>query len=261
MTGSSPLRIGLSWWIMGIPLLIFLAIPLVALLLQTNLDTLIQNLLQPQVYQALWLSLKTSFLSLLVTVTLGTPLAFLLAHRTFPFKRLVDTLVDLPMVLPPAVAGVALLMAFGRNGLIGQYLGVQIPFTQLAVVMAQVFVAAPLYVRAAIIGFNRMDRDLEEAAILDGAQTRDVMRYVTLPVTGPALLGGAALTWARALGEFGATIIFAGNLQGRTQTMPLAIYLGFELDTSMALTLSVLLLAGSFLVLFLLRRTLTPDAS
>ncbi len=258
MPPSSPLRPGLSWWFMGLPLLIFLAVPLLALLLQTNLQELAENLLKPPVYRAIWLSLKTSVLSLLITVILGTPLAFLLARRTFPLKRLVDTLVDLPMVLPPAVAGVALLMAFGRNGLIGQHLGLQIPFTQIAVVMAQVFVAAPLYIRAAIIGFSRMDRDLEEAAILDGAKTWDVLRYVTLPVTGSALLGGAALTWARALGEFGATIIFAGNLQGRTQTMPLAIYLGFELDTSLALTLSVLLLTLSFFVLLLLRRTLQP---
>lgn len=255
---GSPLRLGPSWWLMGLPMLVFLAIPLIALLRQTSLTELAANLVQPPVYEAIWLSLKTSLLSLIITVLLGTPLAFLLARRAFPLRRLADTLIDLPMVLPPAVAGVALLMAFGRNGLAGQYLGIQIPFTQLAVVMAQVFVSAPLYIRAAIIGFNRVDRNLEDAAVLDGAATHDVLRYITLPVTGPALLGGAALAWGRALGEFGATIIFAGNLQGRTQTMPLAIYLGFELDTSLALTLSALLLVLSFLILLLFRRTLTP---
>jgi molybdate transport system permease protein len=147
-------------------------------------------------------------------------------------------------------------MAFGRNGLAGSYLdafGVQIPFTQVAVVMAQAFVAAPLFVRAAIIGISGIEGELEESAVLDGADTWQVMRYVTLPLAGPALLGGAILTWARALGEFGATIIFAGNLPGRTQTMPLAIYLGFELDLGVALTLSILLMGTSFLVLVLVR--------
>ncbi len=260
MQSSSPVRPSLSWWIVSAPLLVFLAIPLFALLIQTRPVDFLSSLSDPLVYQAIGLSLKTSFLALALTVLLGTPLAFLLAHRTFRFRRLLDALIDLPMVLPPAVAGVALLMAFGRNGLFGQLLGVQIPFTEAAVVMAQIFVAAPLYVRAAIIGFERIDYTLEEAALLDGATTFSVFRYVTLPVSGPALLGGAALTWARALGEFGATIIFAGNLQGKTQTMPLAIYLGFELDTQLALTLSALLLAISFIVLVLLRQTLKPEA-
>jgi molybdate transport system permease protein len=154
---------------------------------------------------------------------------------------------------------VALLIAFGRRGLVGSLLydfGVQIPFTTVAVIMAQMFVAAPLYVRAAIIGLAGIDEDLEDAALIDGASTRQVLRYVTLPLTCPALLGGAVLTWARALGEFGATIIFAGNLPGRTQTMPLAIYLGFELDLSVALTLSALLMGASFLVLVLVRYVL-----
>ncbi len=205
------------------------------------------------------MSLRTSLKALALTVLFGTPLALVLARRTFPFRRAVDTLIDLPMVLPPAVAGVALLMAFGRNGLVGQFLreyGVEIPFTETAVVLAQIFVAAPLFLRAAIIGIARVEEELEEAALLDGAGTWQVLRFVTLPLAGPALFGGAVLTWARALGEFGATIIFAGNLPGRTQTMPLAIYLMFELDLSMALTLSVLLMGTSFLVLVLVRTIL-----
>ena len=241
---------------MGLPLLGFLVFPLIALLLQNEPLDLAGNLQNPAAHQAIWLSIKTSFISLVITVILGTPLAFVLARRTFPLRKVVDTLIDLPMVLPPAVAGVALLIAFGRNGLFGQFLlnlGIQIPFTQTAVIMAQIFVAAPLFVRSAIVGIKRVEDELEEAALLDGATTWQVLRFVTLPIARPAFLGGAVLTWARALGEFGATIIFAGNLPGITQTMPLAIYLGFELDMNVALTLSTILMGISFLILALLR--------
>jgi molybdate transport system permease protein len=167
-----------------------------------------------------------------------------------------DTLIDLPMVLPPAVAGIALLLAFGRRGLFGQYLndmGIDIAFTQTAVVLAQLFVAAPFYVKAAAVGFAAIDQELEQAAALDGANGWQIFRLITLPLAWTALLGGAVMTWARALGEFGATIIFAGNFPGRTQTMPLAIYLGFELDLNIALTLAVILLAVSFLVLLVIK--------
>ncbi len=260
MPNRPVLQIGPSWWILSLPLLGFFTIPLVALLIYSEPAEFVSNLSNPSVYRAIWISLKTSLWSLGLAMVLGTPLALILARRDFPLKKAVETLVDLPMVLPPAVAGVALLIAFGRSGLLGQYLtpfGVQIPFTQIAVVMAQTFVAAPLFVRSAAIGISRIDNDLEEAAILDGASTRQVLRYVTLPLARPAFLGGAVLTWARALGEFGATIIFAGNLPGRTQTMPLAIYLGFELDMNAAIPLAVILMGVSFLVLVLLRYTLT----
>jgi molybdate transport system permease protein len=163
------------------------------------------------------------------------------------------------MVLPPSVAGIALLVAFGRRGLLGRYLadaGVELAFTQAAVVLAQTFVAAPFYIKAAIAGFAGVDRDLEQAAQIDGAGPWQVLRHITLPLAATALIGGAVMTWARALGEFGATIIFAGNFPGRTQTMPLAIYIGFELDLDIALTLAVILLGTSFAVLFVVKRLL-----
>ena len=160
------------------------------------------------------------------------------------------------MVLPPSVAGIVLLLAFGRRGLLGAYLsaaGIDIAFTSVAVVLAQLFVAAPFYVKAAISAFGGVDRDLEQAAALDGASGWGIFRHVTVPLAWPVLFGGAVMSWARALGEFGATIIFAGNFPGRTQTMPLAIYIGFELELSRALTLSVILLVISFLVLFVVK--------
>jgi molybdate transport system permease protein len=186
----------------------------------------------------------------------GTPVAYLLSKRHFRFYRLVDTLIDLPTVLPPAVAGVALLMAFGRRGLFGPWLeiaGINIPFTVIAVVMAQTFLAAPFYVKAAAIGFSAIGPELKEAAALDGANRWQIFRYVTLPLSWMALLSGSVMTWARALGEFGATIIFAGNFPGRTQTMPLAIYIGFEIDLNVALTLAIILISFSFLTLVIVK--------
>jgi molybdate transport system permease protein len=169
---------------------------------------------------------------------------------------LIETLLEIPMVLPPAVAGVALLMAFGRRGIVGSYLGewgIEVAFSQTAVVLAQLFVAAPFYVKAAVVGLSKIDREVEQAAALDGAGPWTTFRHITLPLAWPALFGGAVMTWARALGEFGATIIFAGNFPGRTQTMPLAIYLGFELELNVALTLAIILLSSSFAVLIILK--------
>jgi molybdate transport system permease protein len=173
----------------------------------------------------------------------------------------VDALVDLPTVLPPAVAGIALLVTFGRRGLLGGVLelgGVAIPFTQAAVVLAQVFVSAPFFIKSAAIGFGEVPSDLKQAAGLDGANTWQVFRFVTAPLARTALVTGAALSWARALGEFGATIIFAGNFPGRTQTMPLAIYIGFELDFNLALTLAVILIGLSLVTLLLVKWLLHP---
>ena len=246
---QGPLQIGLLWQLLSIPLVGLFLIPLLALFLETTPAEIFENLKTPPVLDAIWISAKTSLLATVYTILLGTPLAVVLSRKAFAGKRIIDALVDLPMVLPPAVAGVALLMAFGRNGLIGGPLGLEIPFTSSAVIIAQMFVAAPLFVRAAIIGINGIDRDLEDAAVIDGAGTWQVLRFVTFPLTRKALIGGAVLTWARALGEFGATIIFAGNLAGRTQTMPLAIFIGFELDLQVAITLSVLLMMVSFVVL------------
>ena len=243
----------------SLPLLLFLLLPLVALMLRVNLERLLANLRDSAVTQAIGLSLITTALTVLITVVAGTPVAYLLARRRFRGRTALDTLIDLPMVLPPSVAGIALLVAFGRRGLLGQYIsaaGLEIAFTQVAVVLAQTFVAAPFYVKAAVAGFAGVDRDLEQAAALDGAAPLQIFRYVTLPLAWTALFGGAVMTWARALGEFGATIIFAGNFPGRTQTMPLAIYLGFELELNLALTLSVILLGTSFAVLFVVKGVL-----
>jgi molybdate transport system permease protein len=205
---------------------------------------------------AISLSLVTTVISLLVTIVFGTPLALWLARDSSAWHRLVDSLVDLPTVLPPSVAGVALLIAFGRKGLLSpifEPLGIQIAFTPIAVVLAQTFVASPYYIRSALAGFARVDRELRQSAALDGASNVQIFRYVVLPLAGSSLVSGGVMSWARALGEFGATMIFAGNFPGRTQTMPLAIYLGFEIDLNVALTLSVILLMTSFLTLLIIK--------
>jgi molybdate transport system permease protein len=254
---APPRRRGLyGWAALSVPLLAFLVLPLLALLLRTSPDSIAVNLEKPTVRAAILLSLQTSLISTLLTVLFGTPLAYLLARRSFALHRLTDALVDLPVVLPPAVAGVALLMAFGRRGVFGSWLNaldIHLAFTAIAVVMAQMFVAAPFFIRSAVLGFESIDNELEQAAAMDGANTWQVFRAVTIPLSWSALLSGAVMTWARALGEFGATIIFAGNFPGRTQTMPLAIYMGFEVDMDIALTLSVILVGCSFAVLLLVR--------
>jgi molybdate transport system permease protein len=235
-----------------------------ALILQQPPARLIPSLRSPQVAQAVTLTLITTLVTTVVTVVFGMPVSYLLARYRFPFRRVVDTLLDLPTVLPPAVAGVALLMAFGRKGLLGgtlSALGIDVAFNWVAVVMAQTFVASAFFVKAAALGFASIAPELESSAALDGASGRQVFRHVTLPLARTALLSGAVMTWARALGEFGATIIFAGNYPGRTQTMPLAIYLGFELDLDVALTLSVILVGFSFLVLLVVKGILHHELS
>ena len=245
-----------AWKLLALPFLLFIATPLLAIFLRTPLADLLKNLDQSQVVQTINLSLITSLTTTAVTLLAGTPVAYLLGGHRFRLHRLVDTLIDLPTVLPPAVAGVALLMAFGRRGLLGPPLaamGIQIPFTPVAVILAQTFIAAPLYIKAAAIGFSSIDPELKQAAALDGASRRQIFRYVVLPLSWTALLSGSVMTWARALGEFGATIIFAGNFPGRTQTMPLAIYIGFEIDLNIALTLAVILICFSFLALIVIK--------
>lgn len=251
-----------AWWL-SFPLLFFLTFPLIAMMLRVVPADVAATLAEEKVQQAIWLSFTTTLITTFLTVLLGTPIALLLAKQQSRLRRLVDTLIDLPTVLPPSVAGVALLIAFGRRGILGAYLndwGVSIAFTQTAVVLAQLFVAAPFYIRAATIGFSAIESELEEAAALDGGGKWEIFRYITIPLSWGALVSGAVMTWARALGEFGATIIFAGNYPGRTQTMPLAIYLGFELDLSTALTLSVILVGCSFLVLVITRTLLKRNA-
>lgn len=206
---------------------------------------------------ALRLSLLTSAVTVLLAIFTGTPLAYALARWHFRGRAGLELLIDLPIVLPPAVAGLGLLVAFGRQGVFAaplNLLGISIPFTTAAVVLAQTFVSAPFYVRSARIGFAGVDRKLEESGHVEGANQWQLFRYIMLPLSSRAILTGAILCWTRALGEFGATILFAGNLEGRTQTMPLAIYLGFERSLGVALALSVMLIAASFGLLAVARR-------
>jgi len=237
-------------------LLVFLALPFLGLLARVSPREFVARLADPAVVDALRLSLVTGFAATAVIVTLGTPLAWLLATREFRGKRLVEVLVDLPMVLPPTVAGFALLMAFGRMGLAGRSLdafGLQLPFTTLGVIVAQVFMAAPFFVAPARAGFAGVDRRLLDAAATLRASEPFAFFRVVLPLARPALIAGLAMSGARALGEFGATITFAGNMPGATQTMPLAVYVALQSDLDTAVVLSVLLLVMSFGLLLGLR--------
>ncbi len=220
---------------------VFLALPVVTLLARAVLDGALPEAgASGAVLSALWLSLLTTSASLLVTVLVGLPLAFVLARRRFRGQWLVETIVDLPIVLPPAVAGLALLLVFGRRGVLGGTLqagGIDIAFTTAAVIVAQTFVSAPFFVRSARAGIAAVDKDLEDAARVDGASEVRLFLAVTAPLAGPALAAGLVMTWARALGEFGATIMFAGNVIGKTQTLPLVVYSEFQggdLDASIA---------------------------
>jgi molybdate transport system permease protein len=255
-------RLSRLWRLTSLPMLLFLSVPILALFLRISPADLLENVRQPNVFQAVALSLGTTLISTMIIILAGTPLAYSQARGQFRYSRLVDTLIDLPLVLPPAVAGVALLIAFGRRGILGGVLddlGLQIAFTPIAVIIVQVFVAAPFYIKSAALGFSNINHELEQAAALDGASSPQIFRFLTIPLSWSALLGGSVMSWARALGEFGATIIFAGNFPGRTQTMPLAIYIGFELDLDIALTLSVILIMLSFLALFIAKFLLNRD--
>lgn len=235
---------------------LFLAVPLASLLFHEPVSTLWDAIQQPDVFQALQLSLLTTTLSTFFSILLGLPVAYVLARLEFPGRKVLETLVTMPTVLPPVVAGVALLLTFGRVGLIGRYLnliGISIPFTTVAVVMAQTFIAAPFFVNSAKAGLAQLDRRYELAAYTLRASPLYTFRRVTLPLIAPAVLSGVGLAWARALGEFGATITFAGSFQGVTQTMPIAIYLAAETDLDKSIALSVVLLAVSFGVLLALQ--------
>lgn len=201
---------------------------------------------------ALQLTLLTSVTTLATTLILGTPLAYILARWRFPGRRLVELIVVLPVVLPPIIGGVALLMLFGRMGLLGHYLdliGIQIPFTTLAVVFAQLFTSSPFYIRSAFLGFANVAREVEEAARVDGCSSWETFRYVTLRLALPNIVTGSILCWAKAVSEFGATLLFAGNFQGRTQTLSLAIWTAMEINLYEAVAMAVLLLWLSVLVL------------
>jgi molybdate transport system permease protein len=236
---------------------LFFVLPLGGLLWRTPWGEVTTVLRQPEVRTALRLSVVCSLWATVLSLFLGIPLAWTLARIPFPGRRLVRALTLLPMVLPPVVGGVALLLAFGRRGLIGQWLDrsfdVQLPFTTAGAVLAEAFVAMPFLVITAEAAFRSIDRRYEDAARTLGAGRWTVMRRVTFPLAGPSLVAGTVLCWARALGEFGATITFAGNFPGRTQTMPLAVYLALESRPEAAIVLSLVLLAVSLGVLIALR--------
>ena len=235
----------------------FLVLPLAGLLIRAPWGNLAAALSGSDATQALVLSLWTASAATAISLVIGVPLAWVLARSSFPGQRLLRALVTLPLVLPPVVGGVALLLAFGRSGFIGTYLdswfGLTIPFTPIAVVMAETFVAMPFLIVTVEGALRSADQGFEEAAATLGATRMTVFRRVTLPLVAPSLGAGAVLCWARALGEFGATITFAGAFPGRTETMPIAVYFALQNDPDAAIALSLVLLLVSVVVLVSLR--------
>ena len=237
-------------------LALFLGLPVVFLVFRAVTDgSLTTALASPAVLDALQLSLFTTSISLVITVCFGLPLAVVLARRDFRGSGLLETVVDLPIVLPPAVAGLGLLLVFGRRGLlgepVGELFGISIPFTTFAVILAQVFVSAPFFIRSARTGLASVPQETEDAARVDGAGELYLFRAITVPLARTALAAGLVMTWARSLGEFGATIMFAGNVQGRTQTLPLVVYSEFnsgDLDASIAAAAILVLAAFGVLI-------------
>ncbi|HRK21642.1 MAG TPA: ABC transporter permease [Fimbriimonadaceae bacterium] len=255
--GRDPVRgRTLAWGPLALPMAAFLIVPILLLAIRAGPNEILDRLREPAALDALRLSAWTSAVAALVCIFFGAPLAYLLAKGRFPGRRVLDAFVDLPVVLPPAVAGIALLLAFGRRGPVGAWLeemGWGLSFSAAAVVLAQVFVAAPLFIRSFAGALEQVDRELEAAATLDGAGPYALVRKITFPIAQGGFWSGVALCWARAVGEFGATILFAGNFPGKTQTVPLAIYLGFEVNFDTAVALSAVLLGASVLVLGLVR--------
>ena len=242
---------GLALLLLGL-----LFIPIVGLIASSSPAAILAGVHHPLFLSALWLSLKTTWVSLLFIVLAGTPLAWWLARSSNRYAPWITLLVDLPIVIPPAVVGIALLYTFGRNGLLAPFLSFfhwQIPFTTAAVVLAQIVVASPFYIQSAVASFRRVDADLLLVAQTLGQSSMGAFFRVALPMALPGLIAGAALSWGRALGEFGATLLFAGNLSGKTQTMPLAIYMALESDVRAALALSLFLAGIGMLLLFGLR--------
>ena len=240
-------------WLLAAILLGLILVPIGALIARGVTESDIPSELRSDiVLGSIALSLITSLSAVAIAVVFGTPLAYALARFQFPGRQVLDTVVDLPMVLPPVVGGLALLVALGRRGPVGGPLdsaGVDVAFTTAAVVLAQVFVAAPFYVRAAKAGFASVDPRLEGVSATLGARGWRTFRRITVPLALPSLAGGAVMAWARALGEFGATIMFAGNVAGRTQTMPLAILEAMESDVDAAIAIAIILIAVAVAVL------------
>ena len=236
--------------------IVFIGLPIFALLARAlGSRQLINNLFSDLTLQALRLSFITSSISILVIILFATPTAYYLSRRNGKIKRVIEILIDLPIVLPPVVAGVGMLMAFGRNGLLSSLLGnpeYSVSFTTLAVILAQIFVAAPFYTKSASTGFAQVPKELEDISQTLGMTPIKTFFKITLPIASPTILGGLALSWARALSEFGATLMFAGNFIGKTQTMPLAILSAMETDFDSAIALSIILLVASTIILVIL---------
>lgn len=244
---------------MGGVLVIFLLAPLLGLVAATSFGDFVAGLQHPLVWPALRVSLMTTIVSLLFVVVFGTPLAWSLARAHGRFARGIETLANLPAVIPPAVAGIAMLLAFGRRGLFAGWFypkGWSVAFTTLAVIMAEIFISAPFYVQAATSAFRRLDANCLIVARTLGATPLRVFFRIGLPLATPSLLAGAAMSWARSLGEFGATLMFAGNFTGKTQTLPLAIYTALESDLRAAQALSLVLVVVAFGVLLFVRTVL-----
>ena len=236
--------------------ILFFTLPLLSLLLRITPDEFISALCNPGVKNAIILSLITASAATILTVLIGTPLAYLNARVPYPGRNLVETLVDIPIVLPPSVAGLALLVLLGRRGLLGSWMndhGITIIFTIFAVIIAQIFVAGPLYIRQARSAFAMVDPVYEDAARTLGATPLKAFLKVTIPLAKTGLISGVILCFARAIGEFGATIMVAGNLPGKTQTMPLAIYGLMQSDLTASIALSLMLIAISCIILILIR--------
>lgn len=248
--GSFSFRFGAA---VALALLVgFLALPLIALISEVGPAELIAAIGEPGATEALWLSLKTSLIALALIVIVGTPAAFLIARRQFRGRAAVITLIELPLVLPPAAAGIALLTAFGPSGILGAPMtdaGIDLVLQTAGVVVALTFVAAPFFVRGAIAAFESLDESLLDASRTLGAGEGRTFLRVAIPGARAGLASGMALAWGRALGEFGATLMFAGSLQGRTQTAPLAIFAFLSRDFTAALALSVVLLVASAFIL------------
>jgi molybdate transport system permease protein len=261
--GSSILEGNAPLVALGCVLGVFLALPFLGLVVTTSWRGFLDGLGHPLVWPALRLSLVTTTASLLIVVVFGAPLAWILARAAGRRARFVETFIQLPVVIPPAVAGVALLLAFGRRGLLASLLhpgDFSVSFTTTAVVMAEVFVSAPFFVQAATSAFRRVDQNLFVVARSFGAPPLRLFVRIGLPLAAPGLIAGAAMSWARALGEFGATLMFAGNLTGETQTLPLAIYTALESDLRAAQALSLVLVAVAFALLLGVRAAVSTAA-
>lgn len=256
MFGERPSSLRLVGVVLGGGLTLALVLPLGALLVSASMADISRGLSDPTFATALWLSLRTTLVSLLITVLAGTPIAWWLATSRSRLARVGAIVIDLPIVLPPAVLGVALLQTFGRRGLVGplfETVGVVVPFTPFAVVLSQVVVSAPFFVQAASNAFRKLDVDTLIVARTLGASAAATFFKVVVPISSSGLIVGASLAWARALGEFGATLLFAGNMPGQTQTMPLLIFTALESDVRLAVVFSIVLVALGATLLVLLR--------